>query len=162
MTTTHTPFIVRITKNLHWAEKAFVIALAIGTVLAYSKIDSSALNVSLIGLAVPFLLYAYKPLDIVRDENEPLKFSEIFALTILPKVMWISSAVSTLGLLFYMLELGNDGYMKMLMIGGLIIGIAVVILTIFLASGVENLKSVTPILLTAVPLLFIDSYILFK
>jgi len=111
---------------------------------------------------VPFLLYAYKPLDIVRDENEPLKFSEIFALTILPKVMWISSTVSTLGLLFYMLELGNDGYMKMSMIGGLIIGIAVVILTIFLASGVKNLKSATPILLTAVPLLFIDSYILFK
>ena len=69
-TSTPTPLIVRLTKNLHWAERAFLIALALGTILAYLKIDTGALSVSLIGLAVVFFLYAYKPIDIVRDENE--------------------------------------------------------------------------------------------
>lgn len=162
MTSTSTPLIVRLTKNLHWAERALLIALVIGTLLTYLKIDTAVLSVSLIGLAVVFFLYAYKPLDIVRAENEQLGFSDLLAVLILPKVMWISSAISTLGLLFYLLDLGNDGYKKMLMIGGLTIGIAVVLLTIFLASGVKNLKIVTPILLRAVPLLLIDLYILFK
>lgn len=162
MTSTPTPLIVRLTKNLHWAERAFLIALALGTIMAYLKIDTGVLRVSLVGLAVVFFLYAYKPMDIVRGENEQLGFSDLLAVTILPKVMWISSAISTLGLLFYILDLGNEGYKNMLMIGGLTIGIAFVLLTIFLASGVKNLKMVTPILFRAVPLSLIDLYILFK
>lgn len=162
MTSTPTPLIVRLTKNLHWAERALLIALVLGTMLMYLKVDTGVLSVSLIGLAVVFFLYAYKPIEIVRDEKEQLGFSDLLAVTILPKVMWISSAISTLGLLFYLLDLGNDGYKNILMIGGLTIGIAVVLLTVFLSSGVKNLKMVTPILFRAVPLLLIDLYILFK
>jgi hypothetical protein len=162
MTSTPTPtsFIERVTKNLHWAERAFLIALAIGTILVFSKINSSVLNVSLIGLAITFFLYAYKPLNIVREENELLGFSDLLAVGILPRVMWISSAISTLGLLFYLMD--NAGHKNMLMIGGLTIGISVVLLTIFLVSGVKNIKIVTPILFRAIPLLTIDIYILFK
>jgi hypothetical protein len=76
-TSTPTPFIVRLTKNLHWAERAFLISLAIGTILTYSKINSSVLNASLIGLAITFFLYAYKPLDIIRNEDELLGFSDL-------------------------------------------------------------------------------------
>ena len=162
MTTTPTPFIVRITKNLRWAERAFLIALVIGTILVFFKIDSSVLKVSLVGLAITFFLYAYKPLDIVRNENEQLGFSDLLALTILPKVMWISSAVSTMGLLLYLLDLGNDGYKRMLMIGGLTIGISIVLLTIFSVSGVKNIKGIMPVLFRAIPLLLVDCYILFK
>ena len=74
MTSTPTSLIVRLTKNLHWAERALLIALVIGTLLTYLKIDTGVLSVSLVGLAVVFFLYAYKPLDIVRDENELLGF----------------------------------------------------------------------------------------
>ena len=162
MPTTPTPFIVRITQNLHWAERAFLLTLAIGTMLILSKIDSSVLKVSLIGLAVTFFLYAYKPLDIGRDENQQLGFSDLLALTILPKVMWISSAVSTIGILLYLLDLGNDGYKRMLMIGGFTIGISIVLLTIFSVSGVKNIKGIMPVLFRAIPLLLIDCYILFK
>ena len=162
-TSTPTPLIVRITKNLHWAERLFLIGLAIGTVLTLSSIDSGVTKVSLNGLAITFFLYAYKPIDIPRtDENEQFGFSELLALQIVPKVMWISSAVSTLGLLFYLLDMGNDGYKRMLMIGGLTIGISILLFAFFLVSGVKYLKVVAPILLRSVPLLAIDLYILFK
>lgn len=162
MTPTPTPFIVRLTKNLHWAERALLIALVLGTMLRYLEIDTDLLTVSLIGLGLVFFLYAYKPVDMIRDEKEKFGFSDLLAVTILPKVMWISSAISTLGLLFYVQNLAYEKYNMMVMIGGLTIGIAVVTLTIFLAGGVKNLKAVTPILFRAVPLFLIDLYILFK
>ena len=58
MTLTSTPLIVRITKNLHWAERLFLIGLALGTVLTLSSIDSGVTKVSLIGIAITFFLYA--------------------------------------------------------------------------------------------------------
>jgi hypothetical protein len=161
-TATPTSLITSLTKNLHWAERAFFILLLIGAVLAYSKIDAGVLNISLGGLAVTFFLYAYKPLQIVRNEGELLGFSDLLATTILPKVLWISSAISTLGLLFYLLNLGNEGYKQMLLIGGSTIGIGLVLVAVFSAIGLKNIKIVSPVLLRAVPLLIFDFYILFK
>lgn len=80
---------------------------------------------------------------------------------IVPKVLWISSAISALGIAFYFFNFGNDGYKRLMMIGGLTIGIATLLLAIFLISGVKYIKTVTPILLRAVPLFFLDMYILF-
>jgi len=81
---------------------------------------------------------------------------------IVPKVLWISSAISALGIAFYLFDFGNDGYKRLLMIGGLTIGIGTLLLVVFLASGVKHIKTVTPILLRAVPLCLVDFYILFK
>lgn len=113
-TSTQAPLIVRITRNLYRAEWLFLTGLVIGTILAVLTIDTSVTKVSLIGLAITFFLYAYKPIDIPRTENELLGFSELLALMIVPKVMWISSAVSTLGIAFYLFDFGNPGYKQLL------------------------------------------------
>jgi hypothetical protein len=159
---TPTPFIVTITKHLPLVEKVLLTALAIGTIMTVMKIDSTVTRVSLLGLGVTFFLMAYRPTDIPRQEGEQFGFSDLLGLMIVPKVLWISSAVSALGIAFYLFDFGNDGYKKMLMVGGLTIGIGTLLLVVFLVSGVKHIKTVTPILLRAVPLCLVDFYILFK
>jgi hypothetical protein len=160
LTPTSTPFILRITNHLPLIEKVFLAALAIGTVLTVMQIDSTVMRISLIGLAVTFFLFAYRPIEIPKQENEPFGFSELLAFMIVPKVLWISSAISAVGIAFYLFN--NDGYKQLLMIGGLSIGIGTILIVIFLVSGVKHIKMVTPILLRAVPLFLVDFYILFK
>lgn len=159
---TPTPFIVTITKHLPLVEKVLLTALAIGTILTVMQIDSTLTKVSLLGLGVIFFLLAYRPNDIPRQEGEQLGFSDLLGLMIVPKVLWISSAVSALGIAFYLFDFGNDGYKKMLMIGGLTIGIGTILLIVFFISGVKYIRTVVPILLRAVPLCLVDFYILFK
>lgn len=159
---TPTPFIVTITKHLPLVEKVLLTALAIGTILTVMKIDSTVTRVSLLGLGVTFFLLAYRPNDIPRQEGEQLGFSDLLGLMIVPKILWISSAISALGIAFYLFDFGNDGYKKMLMIGGLTISIGTLLLIVFFISGVKHIRTVVPILLRAVPLCLVDFYILFK
>ncbi len=159
---TPTPFIVTITKHLPIVEKVLLTTLAIGAILTVMKIDSTVTRVSLLGLGVTFFLLAYRPTDIPRQEGEQFGFSGLLGLMIVPKVLWISSAISALGIAFYLFDFGNDGYKNMLMIGGLTIGSGTLLLVVFFVSGVKHIKTVTPILLRAVPLCFVDVYILLK
>ena len=162
MTSTPTSLIVKITNQLPLVEKIFLEALAIGTVLTLLSIDSSVTKFSLLGLGVIFFLMTYSPTDLPGEEGEKFGFTELLAWAIVPKVMWISSAVSAFAISFYLFDFGNDGYKKMLMIGGSTIGIGILLLTFFLISGVKHLKMVTPILLRAVPLFLVDIYIFLK
>jgi len=159
---TPTPFIVTITKHLPLVEKILLTALVIGTILRLTHVDSTVTRVSLLGLGVTFFLLAYRPNDIPRQEGEQLGFSDLLGLMIVPKVLWISSAISALGISFYLFDFGNDGYKKMLIIGGLTISIGTILLIIFFVSGVKHIRTVLPILLRAVPLCLVDFYILFK
>jgi hypothetical protein len=157
-TPSQAPLIVRITKDLHMVEWALLLALLIGFILTILQITSSVLSVSLIGLAVTYFLYAYKPIEEIRIENEKGGFSDLLASAILPKVLWISSSVSVLGLLFYNLNLGNESYKKMFLIGGSTITIATVLLVVLLFMGKRGAKAVLPVLLRAIPLCAIDMY----
>ena len=160
---TPTPFIVTITKHLPLVEKVLLTTLAIGIILTVMQIDSTVTRVSLLGLGVTFFLLAYRPNDIPRqEEGEQLGFSDLLGLVIVPKVLWISSAISALGIAFYLFDFGNDGYKRMLMIGGLTISIGTILLIVFSVSGVKHLRTVVPVLQRAVPLCLVDFYILFK
>lgn len=159
---TPTPLIGTITKHLPLVEKILLTALVIGTILRVMHIDSSVTKVSLLGLGVTFFLLAYRPNEIPREENEQLGFPDLLALTIVPKILWISSAISALGIAFYLFAFGNNGFKQLLMIGGMTIGGSTVVLLFSFAKGVKHLGTVTPILLRAIPLLLVDFYILFR
>ena len=156
------PFIVHITKYLPLVEKVLLLALTIGIILTVMKIDSTVTRVSLLGLATTFFLLAYRPTDIPRQEGEQFGFSQLLGLMIVPKVLWISSSISAVGIAFFIFDFGNDGYKNMLLIGGLSAVIGTFLFVILFASGVKNIKIVTPILLRALPLCLVDFYILFK
>lgn len=161
-TPTPTPLVIKLTKHLPLAEKALLAALAIGAILTMLEMDTTITTVALLGLAVTFFLFAYRPIDIPVQEGEQFGFSQLLGLMIIPKVLWISCAVSALGIVFYLLQLGNDGFKQMLMIGVSAIAFAGLLLVILLISGVKHMKLVAPVLLRAIPLLLADVYILLK
>ncbi len=158
---TSTFFLATIVKHLPLAEKIFFLALVIGTVLTSMHVDSPVRQVALVGLGITFFLLAYRPMEIPPQEDGQIGgFTELLALSIVPKVLWMGCAVSALGLAFYLF--GNKGYKQLLIIGGSTIGGSSVLLIVFLAQGVKHLNIVTPILLRAIPLLLADFYILFR
>jgi hypothetical protein len=162
MSSAQTSAMVKIINYLPIVEKILLTALAIGTILTLMKIDSTVTSVSLLGLGATFFLYTYKLIDIPRQENEQFGFSTLLGLVIVPKILWISSAVSALGIAFYVSDLGNDGYKAMLRIGAVTIGIGTLLLVAFLASGVKHIQMATPVLLRTVPLFLVDMYLLLK
>lgn len=153
-----------ILKHLPVFEKVLMCVLAIGIILAVLNINFLILRIALTGLAVTFFLSAYRPPEEIkeRSENDTFGFSEMLALMIIPKVLWISSAVSAAGIALYFFRFGNDGYKQALMIGILSIAACLVLLAFFLISGIKHLKSVTPILLRAVPALLAGLYFFFN
>jgi hypothetical protein len=155
-----TPLIVKLTSYFPFAEKIFFIGLAIGFLLFYTNIDSLVMIASLGGLAVVFFLSAYKVIDIPREENEQFGFQELLGYTIAPKILWISCAVSTSGVLLHMLN--NEGYKQMLYIGGTTIAIGTLVMISLLISGVKHINVVIPVLYRAIPLLVLDLYLFFN
>jgi len=150
-----------ITKHLPLIEKILLAAALIGIILLALKIDTSVIKVALLSLGVTFFLFAYVPTEGPKTENEPLGFQGLLALIIVPKILWISSAISTLGIAFFLIDIGNDGYRRMLTIGGFTIVIALAVLLVSFIQGVKHLATTTPVLLRAIPLLAVDFYILF-
>jgi hypothetical protein len=158
--TSPTPFMERFSENVFLLEKILIISLGFGVILTLSQINTAFIALSLLSLGIIFFLIAYRPVNIPEKENEGFGFSELLALNIVPKVLWLSSAVSSIGLAFFTLELPNEGYKKMLMIGAISIATATFLFLVFLITGIKYLKNVAPVLLRALPLLIADIFIL--
>lgn len=151
-----------IKKILPNLERVLLAILAFGFILQLSGMNIPVLiSIGLGGLAVVFFLNGYIPVDIQQSEGEPMGFNELLGLSIVPKILWISAAVTTIGILFYSLQIGNDSYSKMLQIGGSTIVIGTSILLALKVRGVKNINLVLPVLLRALPALIIAGYILF-
>lgn len=159
-----TPLLVKIASQLQWIEGLFLTSLALGIVLTLMNIAAAiVMEVSLAGLAIVFFLYMYKPLEVQRDEGEKKwGFQELLVYIIVPKVIWISSSFSTLGILFYLFHFGNNGYQRLLMTGGSAIFIALLVLGYSSIAGTKHVKSAIPLLFRAIPLLVIDYLLFFK
>ena len=153
----------RLIKYLSIAEQGLLAGLIISMALTILHFDSSVIiHYCLIGLAAVFFLNAYKPSGIQPPENEKFGFTDLLATTILPKVMWISCAVSAIGILFYIRHSEPQSYKSMLTIGGGSLVIGVFAAGLFLLSGVKNSKNLQPVLLRAIPILVMDIFILLK
>ncbi|MCB0854949.1 MAG: hypothetical protein KDD63_22160, partial [Bacteroidetes bacterium] len=92
-------------KILPLAERFLVIALIIGFLLKISGNDAPFLiNISLAGLGIVFFLNIYLPIHSKAEENEQPDenklngLNELLSKYIVPKVIWIGSAVATVGL----------------------------------------------------------------
>ena len=145
------------------AEQGLLAGLIISMALTILHFDSSVIiHYCLIGLAAVFFLNAYTPSGIQPLENEKFGFTDLLATTILPKVMWISCAVSAIGILFYIRHFEPQSYKSMLTIGGGSLLIGVFFAGIFVLNRAKGSEVLQPVLLRAIPLLLIDCFILFK
>ena len=115
--------------------------------------------ISLAGLGLVFFLYAQFPLIYVESSDEDQGFKHLLGLTIVPKILWIGTAITTLGILFYLQYF--PGAAKMLTIGGSTIAICTLILLVFRFMKINGLENVFPILYRSYPALLAAAYFVF-
>ena len=148
-------------KLLPSLEQICLAILVIGFILQLNGTPIAILiMLGLGGLGVVFFLSAYRPLDVKPQENERMGFNELLGLSIIPKVLWIGSAITVMGILFYMMQIGNGQFLGVLYIGGLTVIIATLILLGLKAIGTKYLNTIFPILFRALPTLLVAAYII--
>ena len=163
MTEQRTPLILKIVPYLGLIEKIFLTGLVVGLVLTYFKTDNKTIiQVSLLALSITYFLTAFKIIDIPRQEDEVFEFKDLLTYTIIPKVIWIGSGLSLLGLFIYTLQLGHEGHKRAFMTGGLSIAIGLTIIVYTAMTGTRHLKYILPTVVRAIPLLFTDFYLLYN
>ncbi len=149
-------------KLLPYLERIFLATLAIGYILKLMENHIPILiTIGLAGLGVIFFLSAFRPLEFEPTEGEKMGFNEFLGLVTVPKILWISTAVATIGILLYTLQLGNDGYLRMLYIGSSTIAIATLILLGLKATGTKYLNATFPVFYRVFPTFLLVAYILF-
>lgn len=151
-------------KHIPNLELTSLITLIIGFALQTAGLTIPVLlTIGLVGLGLTFFLNAFIPKKIESKEGEQLGFNELLGLSILPKVLWHGMGLATIGILLHVhkLQLGFDGYVKILYIAGLTILIASVAILVLKANGTKYMNATIPIFYRAVPVFLIVAYILF-
>ena len=144
-------------------EKIFLVGLLIGALFGLLEIEPFNITVtmvSLFGLAIAYYVAAFRPMETPEDGSGQMGFKELLAYIIVPKVFWISSGVSLIGL--GLLTMGSDtnGYKQMLMIGGITIATGMLVIMVLVIGGARILRPVSTALLRAIPLMIVDIFFL--
>jgi hypothetical protein len=146
-------------KFLPKAEMLLLALFAAAIILEFLDIKLTVLFIiSLAGLSLVYFLYAQFPSDIESSDEEQ-GFIHLLGLTIVPKVLWIGTAIATLGILFYLQDF--SGAAKMLTIGGSTIAICTLILLVLRFMKINGLENVFPILYRSYPALLAAAYFVF-
>lgn len=147
-------------------EKIFLIGLMAGGVFAILRIepiDAAVTVVALFGLGLVYFLCAYRPIDMPQEEGKAHGMKELLVFGIVPKVLWISSAVSVIAIALTVLGSDNRGYLQMFFIGAASIAVAlVIVLIVSVGQVIRSSRSLAPVLFRAIPLLAVDLYFLLR
>jgi hypothetical protein len=158
-----TTLVSKITPYLGHTEKIFLVGLTLGLMSTSLNSDNKTiLQVSVVGLGITYFLLTFKMMDFLPQEGEMSPIMSLLVWTIAPKNLWMFSAISLFGLFVYTLQLGNDGYQRAFMVGGLGIASCLTILGYAYVTGTKHLKYVLSPVIRAVPLLFADFYLLYN
>ncbi|MEO9871435.1 hypothetical protein [Ekhidna sp.] len=115
---------------------------------SFNKIERGVptlITIGLGGLAIVFFLNIKRQIEVEPAEDEEPGFNELLAWTIMPRLLWIATTISTAAILFYTLQLGNDGYLKLLYVGGFVIIISTLVLIVLRVIGTKHLNALFPI-----------------
>ncbi|MBL0741987.1 hypothetical protein [Chryseolinea lacunae] len=87
-------------------------------------------------------------------------FTDLLSKSIVPKVLWFSTAISLIGLFIMSLQPSHNSYLKMFFIGGISILIGVILILYAALKGTKHLGVVVPVLCRAIPVGLLDAYFL--
>lgn len=163
-----------ITRALMLVEKILLIALLGGLILYDQSTNLLLLQIALGLLAITYFLFPYftstnrfididlDELDNNDEEIDKLQDAQyVFSSLILPKILWLSTAVSIAGYLALLTFQDNDTYRKLILVGGGTILVSLSIFAYDLFKGFRDIHFLYPILLRAIPVTLFDLYLLF-
>lgn len=141
-------------------EMALWAGVAVGLLLRLTSIPSeTVLVVSCSSLAVLYFLSTYQT-DVVKTGQEKSGFLDLIYSTIVPKASWMSLAVGSIGILFYVTH--KKGYQEMLQLGLYGTAITTILLFIGMALNKNYSKANIPVLYRTIPLMLVSLYLLWS
>lgn len=159
---TPTPFSEMLYKYLDRAESLMLALLIAGVVCHFMDLSyaDQVLVLAFGGLAGVFFLNAYRPPKAPEEGQETRKdFFALLSQTILPKVLWISSAVGAVALALVHSHSPEAGYQQMFLIQGVVAVGCIVVVGISAFLG-QNIQHLVPILYRAIPLTMAGAHFL--
>jgi hypothetical protein len=148
-------------KAIAFAEAFAIAMIGVAAILALTGNPSDELlMLSMSTLSLAFMVYSRVAVKAPFQEEETLGFLDLMVFQIVPKVMWMSAALATVGILFSFLSM--PGYQQLLTIGTATLGISLAIAGLFSISSRKDLSALYPVLLRAVPVFSIALYFLWK
>lgn len=161
MSEPYSPFYNKLFKLLDLAERIFLGATIVALLLRRMEMEiGSLLIITMGGLAAVYFLKPQQRIEHIQEsegEQPKLGFADLLIKTTIPKVGWIGCSVAVVGILFSFQ--GFNGSQEMLLIAGGTLGIASLVLTYAVVTGT---KTLTPLLMRAVPLFLICVVLLSK
>lgn len=161
----HTPQPSPVNQIIRFRDRLEIVllsALFIGVILAWTQTNSQVLPTALVALAPVFFISAFLAVAPASSDSQPQGFISLLVSTILPKVMWISCAISAVGIAFHLFHVPSEHYAPMIMIGGTTLLGGTLEVIVFALMRVKQIRVVLPVLYRAIPLLAMDAYILFQ
>lgn len=158
-----TPFSQALYKNLERAE-TLALAVVIVAVAAHYLGFTSSTTLIVAGLSVLAALYflmAFRPPEPIA-EGTKMDFAFMLSTTILPKILWISSAVGASGLALFHADPNKPGFKQMLIIQTLTALVGFVVWGFSNMQGAQHLQRLTPAILRAVPIMLAGAYIILQ
>jgi hypothetical protein len=161
------PLMAIIFRLLNYIEIIAWALTGVGCAMLYSRTEGALemLMVAMSVLSSVLFLRAYQPPNVppalVENESDrPKGFFDLLGSTIAPKVMWIGSSVTVVGILFSLLKL--KGAMEMLSIGCVMLPITAVLVGIFIVTRPAWAGTVMPPLYRAVPVWLVGVYLFMR
>lgn len=118
--------------------------------------------IGLSGLFGYYLLKIFKQDNYALKEGDEFEFKDLIALSILPKVIWISFTILILGLAIMIFDFDNFGYLKILLVGSSSLIISTTLLTVFLLKGTKQSDIQLAAAIRGIPLSIIIVYLYFS
>jgi hypothetical protein len=155
------PFVATLYRLLTYVEICALIGAAIGFAMLYVAMEGALeiLNVALSILAMVFFLKGYekRPEPELKEGEPKAGFVDLLATRIIPKTGWIACAVTTVAILFTILNLkGKD---EMLMIGCATLTAALVLVGLFIVTKPDRAIALMPLVYRAAPLWLVGAYL---
>jgi hypothetical protein len=145
--------------NLHWAEAFFSIVTLVGAGVRLMNQSSDILLFGASGMAMVYFMYSNKrPSTPSAVQGEKFGFSELLLSVIIPKVLWLGTAVNVIGILFMVLQF--QGYREMCFIGATSIGGSLITLGGFALGGASISNPTKQALIRIVPIFMASVYLL--
>jgi hypothetical protein len=132
-----------------------ILVIAIALQLLGSKIDL-LYSISISGLGLVFFLFAQLPNGQSEPSEKEREFNDLLGHVLMPKVLWIGTAITTIGILFYLNHF--PGALNMLLIGGGTITFCTLILIVLRLTKGLDLQQLIPVLYRAFPALLVAAY----
>lgn len=152
------PFVFKILKP---AELLALAGIVVGVALKYLKMEGSdeVLMVALSSLSAVYFMMAFQPPVESEENDQPSDggFGDLLGGMILPKVGWIASSVTTIGICFSLLHL--KGADQQLLVGCSTLSIAVAASLYFLTTGTKRTPILMNMLYRAAPILVFGLFV---